>query len=155
MKKLMNKVFFLAIVGTTIIGCEKEESNVFNDSESFEVKQKKAYNKSTEDTTYIAESDFEAEFELFAQDFFNNYPQGLIEIEFRASSATYALTTDEEGETGPDNEIIICRSNSFGDAARCKSYVDNDMLFAYVGCEAWILVRHHLGGTVYETHVDC
>tara|TARA_R110000868_G_scaffold321521_9_gene582537 strand:+ start:1082 stop:1534 length:453 start_codon:yes stop_codon:yes gene_type:complete len=137
-------------------GCDKEDSSLnFNNSNNYHVKQNQPNNKNTSDIVYIPANVFETEFELFAISFFDSYPEGLIEIEFLASSATYALTTNEEGETGSDAAIIICRSSSVQDAERCKSYVDNDKLIAYMGCTAWIVIRDYCCGTAYETHVLC
>lgn len=157
MKKLIKGVLFLAIVGTMIIACEKEDSQITPTEEKLNKsisKDKTSNNKSGESVTYISAANFESEFESFSETFFTNHPLGLIDIEFIPASSQYKLTTQDEGPSEPSGERVICRSSSHGTMMNCYN---NHKQFAigFDDCDYYWIESPYSGGSVWEGHVEC
>jgi hypothetical protein len=126
MKKLVKGALFLAIVATVIVGCEKEDSISSTEiSDNNLTKDKTVSNKDGSGITYISANNFDVEFDVFAELFFGDHPEGLIELEYLPDTEQYALTTEDTVPIDPiTNARVICRSSD---------------LEAVLGC----LNRHH------------
>lgn len=125
MKKLIKSAIILALTGIVMVGCEKEESPT-NESimqESLDKKEMIKLNNKAIEVTYIAEENFETEFEGFAADFFSEYPYGLINFDYISSTSQYALTTEPLGPKNPDSgDRIVCRGERSAVIACARNY---------------------------------
>jgi hypothetical protein len=157
MKKLIKRVLFWTLIGTIIVGCEKEESEIVTPQEqknNISNKTKLINNKNGEEVTFISEENFESEFESFSQTFFTDHPLGLIDIEYIPSSLQYKLTTQDEGPTEPSGERVICRSSDHGTMLNCYN-LHRQFAIGFDDCEYYWIERPYNGGRVWEGHVDC
>lgn len=157
MKKLIKGALFFALVGTVVIGCEKEDSQITrssNTSDNTITKKTLSNDKSDDNVTYISEVNFESDFESFSETFFTENPLGLIDIEYIPGSYQYKLTTQDEGPTEPTGERVICRSSDHGTMMNCYN---NHQQFAigFSGCDYYWIERPWSNGSVWEGHVEC
>lgn len=152
MKKLMKGALFLALIGTLIVGCEKDESlsSSVPSNENLN-KVKTINNKDGGNITYISANNFDVEFDEFAEVFFDDHPNGLIELEYLQDNEQYALTTEDIGPIDPiTTERIICRSSDKDAVIGCaQRYVR----FSIEGCP--VTVSQHSSGMAWVAETNC
>lgn len=162
MKKLFKGVLFLALIGTVMVGCEKDESTpieTINNTNPHSTKTKTLNHKDGSNTTYISETNFDSEFDTFAEDFFTEYPNGRITGTFIEEINKYEITTDQNNPI--DTSIlkrVICRfGNDFQAMQKCldRHY---DFAIGFDGCAYGYDTKPYGDGSGrvwYNGFVDC
>lgn len=160
MKKLIKGTILLTLIGAMFVSCEKEDYQTMEGSQSIESvsKPKTNIHKSGENITYISESEFDDEFDSFAETFFSQNSEGLIDIEYLPQSLEYRLTTQDLGPTDPiSGARVVCRGHHSNVVACLDRHKRFAIGFDHDVCEWYWIERPYAGGngSTWEGHVDC
>lgn len=160
MNLLIKRVLLLTIIGTLFASCGEEDNELISERKSSETatKSKQFNNKNGESITYISETIFDEEFNSFAEAFFSEHSEGLIDIEHLPASLEYKLTTFEVGPIDPISDArIICRGAHSNVVACMERHKHKNGAIGFAGCEYYWLEIPFAGGngSVWEAHVDC
>ena len=139
--------------------CEKEEDS-YKNLNTYKTKTDNNFQKRNipTDTTYIEYSNFDTEFEVFVNDFFSNYPYGLINAELLVEINLYQIITQETAPIDPVSlKRVICRLGSdYVAMMNCLNRGRSSV--GYDGCAFGYTVRSYRDGSGrvwYEGWVDC
>ncbi len=140
MKKLIKGALFLALVGTIMVGCEKDESQPNQSSinnQSITTKTKNSVNKSAETMTYtINREDIEDEVltitdETFNSTFLSENPNSWVTIVPSDVPNQMTVTIMPNGDDNgnpvtPSPDKIVCSGSGYSFASCVSDWFDNN-----------------------------